>query len=308
MQQLCFIFPGQGSQSVGMGKDIYENSNKADIFDKASKILGYDIKEKCFNGPEDELKKTEISQPAIFLCSVILFELLKEQGIEPEIIAGHSLGEYAALYAAGVISFEDGLKIVSARGRVMSQAAEKNPGSMAAILGLDDDIIKQICEEASDAGIVVPANFNSPGQVVISGETEAVKKAIDVAKKRDARNCILLNVSGGFHSDLMKGASEEFKYEIDQVEFNSPEKSVVFNSIAEMESNTDKIKELLIKQLTSPVRWTETVKYIINNGNYKFIESGPGNVLKGLMRRIDREQVVLSAGTLEQLNCLKDKL
>ncbi|MEN3037966.1 MAG: ACP S-malonyltransferase [Candidatus Kryptonium sp.] len=283
--KIAFVFPGQASQYVGMGKDLYENSSIAkEIFDKAEEILGFELKRICFEGPEEELKQTKFTQPAIFVHSYIVSNLLGEK-IKADMTAGHSLGEYSALVYAGVLSFEDALKIVKLRGELMQKAGEENPGTMAAIIGLDEEKVRQVCEEVKD-GIVQPANFNTPEQIVISGEVNAVRKAMELAKEAGAKIVKELVVSGAFHSPLMESAKDELKNALDEVKFNKPSIPVYLNVTAKPTFDPEEIKNLLYRQITSPVLWSQIVKNMVSDGAIKFYEIGPGKVLQGLIKKI----------------------
>ncbi|MFO7810641.1 MAG: ACP S-malonyltransferase [Candidatus Delongbacteria bacterium] len=306
MSKIAFIFPGQASQYVGMGKDLYESSEHAKkLYDRANEILGFDIKKVSFEGPLEKLKQTKITQPAIFILSVIINDLLKQKGIEPVITAGHSLGEYSALVCAGALSFEDAIKVVALRGSEMQKACENNAGTMAAVVGLpDDELIFDICREASSSGTVQPANFNSPGQIVISGSLEGVRSGMQIAKSKGAKIVKELVVSGAFHSPLMNSAIQPLSDKLSEVTFSAPFIPVVPNVTAKPTSNTEDLKKLLTDQVTSPVLWSRTVKIMIDEGTDTFIEAGPGNVLKGLGRRISREVNFTGVQTLEELNNL----
>src|SRR6056297_55025 len=285
---IAFVFPGQGSQYVEMGKDFYDNFAVArEYFDKANEVLDIDLKRLCFEGPEDKLTETQNTQPAIFTVSMIAFELLKEKDIKPSIVAGHSLGEYAALCAAGVFDFETGLKLVRKRGQLMASAvSEGSKGTMAAIIALGRDKIKDICNEVE--GVCELANINSPMQIVISGEEEAVHKAMEKADEAGAKKIVELNVSSAFHSQLMEPAKNKLKNYIESVEFNDPQVPVIANSTADFVKNKDEIMSALEKQLTNPVRWVESMELMSKNDIELALEVGPGRVLKSLMRRIDR--------------------
>lgn len=306
MSKIAFIFPGQASQFVGMGKDLYDNSPIAkEYYDKANEILGFDIKKVSFEGPLEDLKQTKITQPAIFVLSVIVNKLLQEKGIKPVITAGHSLGEYSALVCAGAITFEEALKVVALRGAEMQKAGEENPGTMAAVVGLpDDDLIFEACKEASSAGIVQPANFNSPGQIVISGSIDGVRKGMEIAKSKGAKIVKELVVSGAFHSPLMQSAVEPLKNKLSGAEFSGPSIPVVPNVTARATSDKDELKKLLVDQVMSPVLWTKTIQAMIEQGIDTFIEAGPGNVLQGLGKRISKEVRFFGVQTLEELNNL----
>jgi [acyl-carrier-protein] S-malonyltransferase len=278
------IFPGQGSQFSGMGKDLYESAPKAkDLFEKANKILGFRITDVMFNGTEEDLKQTRVTQPAIFLHSVIL-AILNSDTVKPDMVAGHSLGEFSALVANRTLSFEDGLRLVSKRAEAMQKACEINPSTMAAILGLEDEKVVQICK--SIKGVVVPANFNCPGHLVISGTHEAVNEACEKLKEAGAKRALLLPVGGAFHSPLMEPARKELAEAINDTEFNTPTCAVYQNVKAQPVENPDIIKINLIAQLTAPVLWTQTIKAMVDNGATQFVEIGPGKVLTGLVKKI----------------------
>ena len=282
----AYIFPGQGAQFTGMGLDLYEKSPLAqDLFEKANKILGFSITDIMFEGTADELKQTRVTQPAIFLHSVILAKVLKDS-FQPDMVAGHSLGEISALVAAKVLSFEDGLNLVYQRALAMQKACEIRPSTMAAVLGLDDQVVEQICQEIE--GVVVPANYNCPGQLVISGEITAVENACDVMKEKGARRALVLPVGGAFHSPLMEPAREELSAAIEATTFSDPTCPVYQNVPAKAVQTATEIKSNLIKQLTAPVKWTQSIQTMISDGGTDFIEVGPGKVLQGLMRKIDR--------------------
>lgn len=280
----AFVFPGQGAQFVGMGKDLYENHALAkELFDKANEILGYRITDIMFEGTDEELKQTKVTQPAIFLHSVISALCMGEE-FKPDMAAGHSLGEFSALTAAGALSFEDGLRLVYARAMAMQKACEAQPSTMAAVIGLADDVIERICDETE--GVVVPANYNCPGQVVISGEVEAVKTACAKLKEAGAKRALPLAVGGAFHSPLMEPARVELAAAIETTPFNRPVCPVYQNVDAKPYTEAADIKANLLKQLTSPVRWTQTVMNMLQDGMTEFVECGPGTVLTGLINRI----------------------
>ena len=282
----AFVFPGQGAQFVGMGKDLYDNHPLAkELFDKANDILGFRITDIMFNGTDEELKQTKVTQPAIFLHSVIS-ALCLGNDFQPDMVAGHSLGEFSALTAAGALSFEDGLKLVYARAMAMQKACEAQPSTMAAIIGLDDETIERICSEID--GIVVPANYNSPGQVVISGDVEAIKIACARMKEAGAKRALPLAVGGAFHSPLMELARVELAEAIESTEFKQPICPIYQNVDAQPYTEAAVIKANLLKQLTSPVRWTQTVINMIQDGMTEFTECGPGTVLTGLIGRIQK--------------------
>ncbi len=285
----AFVFPGQGSQFVGMGKDLYEsNATAKQLFDKADEILGFKITDIMFSGTDDELKQTKVTQPAVFLHSVIS-ALCMESGEEPSMVAGHSLGEFSALVYSGALSFEDGLRLVAARANAMQKACEANPGTMAAIIALPDDKVEEICAEVSKEGkVVVPANFNCPGQLVISGEVDAINEACERMKAAGAKRALPLKVGGAFHSPLMQPAKDELQEAIEGTNFSTPKCPVYQNVDAKPHTNPAEIKANLIAQLTSSVRWTESVKNMIADGADDFTECGPGKALQGMIARIDR--------------------
>ena len=284
----AFVFPGQGAQFVGMGKDLYESNKHAQLFfDKANDVLGYSITDIMFNGTDEELKQTKVTQPAVFLHSVITALCMDD--FKPDMVAGHSLGEFSALVAAGALTFEDGLKLVYARAMAMQKACEAAPSTMAAIIALPDEAIEQVCAEISMEGnVVVPANYNSPGQVVISGNIEAVKEACAKLKATGAKRALPLSVGGAFHSPLMEPARVELAKAIEAASVNAPTCPVYQNVDAKPHTDPVEIKENLLKQLTSPVRWTQSVINMIGDGMTEFVECGPGQVLTGLIGRIQK--------------------
>ncbi len=282
----AYIFPGQGAQFTGMGLDLFENSTLAqELFNQANKVLGFNITDIMFEGTPEELKETKVTQPAIFLHSVILSKVLGD-GFQPEMVAGHSLGELSALVANGVLTFEDGLKLVSKRALAMQKACEAEESTMAAVLGLEDKVVEDTCTEID--GVVVAANYNCPGQLVISGEVEAINKACKLLTEKGARRALVLPVGGAFHSPLMEPAREELAAAIEETTFSEPTCPVYQNVVAKAVTNPEEIKENLIAQLTAPVRWTQCIQQMITDGGTEFIEVGPGKVLQGLMRKIDR--------------------
>ncbi|WP_438989179.1 ACP S-malonyltransferase [Polaribacter sp.] len=292
----AYIFPGQGAQFTGMGLDLYENSPLAkEYFEKANDILGFKITDIMFEGTAEQLKETKVTQPAIFLHSVILAKVLGN-AFQPEMVAGHSLGELSALVANGVLTFEDGLQLVSKRALAMQKACEMQESTMAAVLGLDDNVVEKTCAEID--GVVVAANYNCPGQLVISGEIKAVEKACEVLTEKGARRALLLPVGGAFHSPMMEPAREELAAAIEATEFGEPTCAVYQNVVAKAVTNPNEIKENLIAQLTAPVKWTQCVQAMIADGGTEFIEVGPGKVLQGLMRKIDRS-VAASGASFE---------
>ena len=285
----AYVFPGQGAQFTGMGKDLYESSAlAAELFEKANEILGFRITDIMFEGTAEELKETKVTQPAVFLHSVILAKTLGED-FKPEMVAGHSLGEFSALVANGTLSFEDGLKLVSQRALAMQKACEITPSTMAAVLGLADNIVEEVC--ASIDGIVVAANYNCPGQLVISGETTAVEKACEAMKAAGAKRALILPVGGAFHSPMMEPAREELAAAIEATTFSTPICPVYQNVTANAVSDANEIKKNLIIQLTAPVKWTQSVQQMIADGATLFTEVGPGKVLAGLINKIDKEAV-----------------
>jgi len=289
----AYIFPGQGAQFSGMGLDLYENSALAqELFEKANDILGFHITDIMFEGSAEDLKETKVTQPAIFLHSVILAKTLGER-FKPDMVAGHSLGEFSALVAAGALTFEDGLKLVSQRAEAMQKACDAQPSTMAAVLGLDDAIVEKIC--ATTEGVVVAANYNCPGQLVISGEVEAINKACGSLKDAGARRALVLPVGGAFHSPLMEPAREELAAAIENTTFSQPNCPIYQNVTASAITDENEIKANLISQLTAPVRWTQSVQQMITDGASHFTEVGPGKVLQGLVRKINREAETASA-------------
>ena len=293
----AYIFPGQGAQFTGMGLDLYEKSPLAqELFEKANDILGFSITDVMFEGTPEALKQTKVTQPAIFLHSVILAKVLGDD-FKPEMVAGHSLGELSALVANGVLSFEDGLTLVSKRALAMQKACEIAPSTMAAVLGLEDKIVEDTCTEIE--GVVVAANYNCPGQLVISGEVEAIEKACEVLTEKGARRALVLPVGGAFHSPMMEPAREELAKAIEETTFNEPTCPVYQNVVAKAVTNPTEIKENLMVQLTAPVKWTQCIQAMIADGGTEFIEVGPGKVLQGLMRKIDRSVTATGAALIE---------
>ena len=290
----AYVFPGQGAQFSGMGKDLYENNTSAKaLFDRANEILGFNITDIMFSGEADELKQTKVTQPAVFLHSVILAKVL---GIKPDAVAGHSLGEFSALVAAEALSFEDGLRLVAKRAMAMQKCCEQQPGGMAAILSMEDEKVEQICAEID--GVVVAANYNCPGQLVISGTDEAIDAACVKLKEAGAKRALRLPVGGAFHSPLMEAARAELAQAIDEVEFHTPICPIYQNVDAQPHTSAEEIKANLIAQLTAPVRWTQIAKNMIADGVSEFTELGPGNVLQGLIKKCDANAVVESKATM----------
>lgn len=289
----AYVFPGQGAQFTGMGKDLYEASEEAKaLFEKANEILGFRITDIMFEGEAEELKQTKVTQPAIFLHSTILAKMLGDS-FQPEMVAGHSLGEISALTAAGVLAFEDGLKLVSKRALAMQAACEAEPSTMAAILGLENEVVENICAKVD--GVVVAANYNCPGQLVISGAIDAVNEACEQLKEAGARRALVLPVGGAFHSPLMEPARAELAQAIEATTFNTPACPVYQNVTASAITDPNQIKENLVAQLTAPVRWTQTMQQMIADGVSSFTEVGPGKVLQGLVKKVDRKMPTESA-------------
>lgn len=287
----AYVFPGQGAQFVGMGKDLYEQSPLAkEYFEKANNILGFRITDLMFEGTPEDLKQTKVTQPAVFLHSVISALVLGD-AFKPEMVAGHSLGEFSALVAAGALSFEDGLKLVYARAMAMQKACETEPSTMAAVLGLSDEVVEEVCDSITGL-VVVPANYNCPGQLVISGSVEGIDKACELLKEKGAKRALKLPVGGAFHSPLMQPASEELQTAINSTTFSIPICPVYQNVNAYPQTDPNEIKQNLIAQLTAPVRWTQTVKNMVTDGATEFIELGPGDVLKGLVKKIGPDVTV----------------
>jgi [acyl-carrier-protein] S-malonyltransferase len=289
----AYIFPGQGAQFTGMGKDLYEQSEQArELFEQANAILGFRITDVMFEGTEEDLKQTNVTQPAIFLHSVILAKVLGDD-FKPEMVAGHSLGEFSALVSAGALSFEDGLRLVAARANGMQKACELQPSTMAAILGLDDFTVEDICQQLTD--VVVPANYNCPGQLVISGTIAGVDAACEKMTAAGAKRALKLNVGGAFHSPLMESARVELQDAILQTNFSTPVCPVYQNIDAKPYTDVEQIKQNLIAQLTGPVRWTQTVMHMLEDGATSFTEVGPGKVLQGLVKKVNKEVATASA-------------
>ena len=305
----AFIFPGQASQYVGMGKDLYDQFSIAKTyFDRANEIMKTDLKKICFEGPEEELKKTCVTQPALFVHSVIVAEILKEKGFKPEGVAGHSLGEYSALAAVNGFSFEAGLELVKKRSELMYSAGIEKPGTMAAIIGLEAEQVNELCGSVADSGIIQPANYNSPGQIVVSGDITAVKKVMELALKAGAMKAVELVVSGAFHSPLMEDARQGLKEALEKTTINDTEVPLYSNVEAVAVHEKDKIRDLLFRQLISPVRWQESMENMIKDGYDQFYEIGPGRVLKGLLKRISRQTPCREIGAVDDIRNLENRI
>jgi [acyl-carrier-protein] S-malonyltransferase len=303
MSKTAWVFPGQGSQYVGMGLDSFQASDAAQAtFNSADAVLGFSLSAICFNGPELELRQTKNTQPAIYLHSMVLVRLMG--GAPPAMVAGHSLGEYSALVVAGALTFEDGLRLVRLRGELMQRAGEMERGTMAAIIGMSPEATTEMCREASAAGVVQPANFNSPGQIVISGSVDGVHKAMELAKQRGAKMVKELVVSGAFHSPLMASAKEGLRAALEKTAIQDARIPVYTNVTAEPVTRASEVRELLYQQLSSPVRWEESVKNMVRDGASRFVEIGPGKVLQGLVKRIDPG--VETAGADKYSDIIKD--
>jgi len=289
----AYVFPGQGAQFVGMGKDLYDRSPAAkEMFEKANGILGFRITDLMFSGTDEDLKQTKVTQPAIFLHSTILATVMGDS-FKPEMVAGHSLGEFSALVASKALSFEDGLLLVSKRALAMQKACERTPSTMAAILGLEDKIVEEVCNSIPE--VVVPANYNSPGQIVISGSNEGIDKAIAVLKEKGAKRALKLAVGGAFHSPLMEPARQELEEAIKSTSFHNPVCPIYQNVTAMPSSDAEKIKTNLVSQLTSPVRWTQSIVNMIAGGATSFTEVGPGSVLQGLIKKVNKDIITEGA-------------
>jgi [acyl-carrier-protein] S-malonyltransferase len=309
MEKIVWLFPGQGSQYVGMAKDLYDaRSEIKELYAAAEKILGFDLAQICFEGPAEVLVQTRNTQPAIFTHSVALWTLIKNSDVKPAYTAGHSLGEYSALVAAGALSFEDGLWAVKNRSQLMQEACDRNRGTMAAIIGLSKEQVESICQEASSFGIVQPANFNGTDQIAISGEVKAVEQGIELAQKMGAKRAIPLEVAGAYHSELMRPAQEEFKNLIEKIEIKRPSVPVVANVNAEPVSDPVQIKKLLSDQITMPVLWHPSMERMYREGVRSFVEIGPGKVLQGLLKRSFKDARGFGIDKFDDVNKFADMI
>jgi len=307
MSKKAFIFPGQGSQYAGMGKDLADNfKTAAEAFAEADEALGFKLSELCFNGPEEELKLTMNTQPAILAVSIAAYRVVvSETGLAPDYLAGHSLGEFSALVASGAMKYTDALKTVRLRGKFMQEAVPVGVGAMAAILSVEADVLAEICREAEQGETVSPANFNSPGQIVIAGHATAVNRAIDIAKGRGFRKAMLLPVSAPFHSALMTPAGERLREVLASIEIGDMSVPVVTNVEASANQDKSRVRDLLVTQVSAPVRWDESVRYMVSVGVSSFVEIGPGKVLSGLVRRIDKEVQTMNVEDTQGLHLLQ---
>jgi [acyl-carrier-protein] S-malonyltransferase len=296
--KIAALFTGQGSQYVGMGKDLYDNYPLVKFrMDKTAEILGTDIKKICFEGPEEDLRKTENTQPAIYMISFICYRLLENAGIKFDAYAGFSLGEYSALAASGRLTYEDGVKLVQDRGLIMERAVPAGAGAMAAVLGLEDSVVEEVCAKVK-SGVVVPANYNCPGQLVISGEKAAVDEACALATEAGAKRAVVLNVSGPFHSPMLKDASVQLKEKLDALTFQDGTVPV-YSNVTALPHNPEALKEMLVKQMYSPVQWRKTIENLLADGFDTFVEVGPGKTLAGFVRKIDRNATIYSVNNVE---------
>ena len=309
MSKIAFVFPGQGSQTVGMCKDLYDNYTCArKVFEAADEALGFSISDMCFNGPEDQLRLTFNTQPAILTASVACAEVLKENGLSCEVAAGHSLGEYSALVLAGALDFADAVRIVRKRGQFMQEAVPVGQGGMAAIIGLSDEVVAQVCQEASAQGVVEAVNFNSPGQVVIAGEKAAVEKACELAKAQGAKRALLLPVSAPFHSSLRNPASVALRAKLDETPMSAPEIDVVANVDVKVHKDKEAIIEALASQAAGAVQWVKTIQAFKEMGVTHIVECGPGRVLAGLIKRIDSSIVVKNINSQDSLVAVLEEI
>ncbi len=309
MKKIAFVFPGQGAQYVGMGQDFADNYEIASkVFDEASEAIGYDMKELCFNSSDEELKKTENTQPSILTASYAIYKVIEEKGIVPHAVAGLSLGEYSALVAAGAIDFKDGVKVVQKRGRYMQEEVPMGVGAMAAILGLENEKVIEACEMSKDSGIVEAANYNCPKQLVIAGEVMAVEKAVEQCKEFGAKKAVMLPVSAPFHTSMLRGAGEKLGQELEQIEIKKHSIPVVSNVDAEYVGCHTTIKDKLIKQVSSPVQWEKSVETMINDGVDVFLQIGPGNSLTKFIKKISKDVTVMNIEDIDSLEKTLAKL
>lgn len=299
MGKIAFVFPGQGAQAVGMGKDAYESNAAARaIFDRADEVLGFSLTKLAFEGPDEELRQTANTQPALLAASIALLEMYKEQNVKPDFVAGHSLGEYSALVAAGVFSFDDAIRLVRARGQFMEQAVPGGQGAMAAVLGAEREALQALCTDiTATSGLVELANVNCPGQIVVSGSAQGVAELAERGKEAGAKRVIPLDVSGPFHSSMMQSAADQLSKELADVTFNTAMAPVIANVHASPVTSGDELRELLVKQVVSPVLWEDTIRYLINEGVDTFVELGSGTVLAGLIKKIDKSVQVISVNS-----------